>query len=422
MTIRCNRLVNLSILLLSVVIFLFIADIMLGIFGFPREKEYYFPTPNQTKVKKYLEFEFDYKTNSKGLRYRELPIKKPENEIRIFVAGDSFTEGFGVSSKQSFSALLEKKFSRPELTINFINGGLGGASPATYGRLFLNIGMTYQPDGLLVCFYANDLADTKINTTINDLYPKHFFRSGIKRLSHSLYPRIYTIIRQLYGQYSLRKQPDTDDLVERISRIALERGVCQKEIDSWKKSLPPYLVSAANRREFIQAKLALGLLVPHYWNDSLDLDSSQAKLKWKGVDIILSHILSESRQQSIKVAIIFIPCQLQYDSILYGTEIPRVFPWRKLGVEIEEKWLEGKSEIEKKLKAWADRNQVPFLNLTPFFREEVRRGVNLNYNLDGHWNAQGHKFAAGIISNWISQENIFNFTGSTPPQLETETN
>src|SRR5438093_8178432 len=55
--------------------------------------------PNFQQPRHSSEFTTDFRTNSQGLRYHELPLAKTSaDEIRVFVAGDSMTEGWGVES------------------------------------------------------------------------------------------------------------------------------------------------------------------------------------------------------------------------------------------------------------------------------------------------------------------------------------
>jgi lysophospholipase L1-like esterase len=50
---------------------------------------------------------------------------------------------------------------------------------------------------------------------------------------------------------------------------------------------------------------------------------------------------------------------------------------------------------------------MPFLDLTPMLRAEVSRGKALNFKLDGHWNAEGHRVAGKAIAEWIEKSDVF---------------
>ncbi|MEO8168314.1 MAG: hypothetical protein ABI623_08705, partial [bacterium] len=82
--------------------------------------------PNGIGRYKTTEFDTDYKINSLGLRDKEYSIPKPSNTFRILMVGDSFTEGDGVFSYETFSKRLEAKlqsFSSP-VKFEVINAGV----------------------------------------------------------------------------------------------------------------------------------------------------------------------------------------------------------------------------------------------------------------------------------------------------------
>ena len=52
---------------------------------------------------------------------------------------------------------------------------------------------------------------------------------------------------------------------------------------------------------------------------------------------------------------------------------------------------------------FAAENHIQFLDLTPFFQEELSTGAELYYPFDTHWNQLGHDLAAGIINKYIEE-------------------
>jgi hypothetical protein len=100
------------ILLVLLSLFSLLTDRMLGLFGFPTELQLQTShAPNFREVRRNIEFTHEFQTNSQGLRYKEIPLRKPPGTFRIFVVGDSMTEGTGVQSNETFSAILEDAFS-----------------------------------------------------------------------------------------------------------------------------------------------------------------------------------------------------------------------------------------------------------------------------------------------------------------------
>ena len=49
----------------------------------------------------------------------------------------------------------------------------------------------------------------------------------------------------------------------------------------------------------------------------------------------------------------------------------------------------------------AAQNGIEFLDLTPYFREEASRGVELYNYTDTHWNSTGHELAAKILADYL---------------------
>ena len=181
---------------------MFLSDQALGLLGYPSEVPIPYPHPSNFKeLRKNVEFEYEFVTNDKGLRYPDISEQKKPRETRIFVVGDSFTEGVGVDYSDTFSAQLERHFNgRLGSEKLFINAGLGGTGPLHYWRIFLNVGLKYDLDSVLICLYANDLANMSVHLSREDLYAEHWpgRRSGFKWLAHGVFPRLYTMVSRVY--------------------------------------------------------------------------------------------------------------------------------------------------------------------------------------------------------------------------------
>jgi hypothetical protein len=103
---------NIAIVLVSTVLVLVIGESLLGLMGFPSEHQPKLAhPPNYSEVRENIEFRYNFKTNHLGLRDDEIGVQKSANEYRVYVAGDSFVEGFGVDKEVRFTDLLERRFS-----------------------------------------------------------------------------------------------------------------------------------------------------------------------------------------------------------------------------------------------------------------------------------------------------------------------
>lgn len=387
-----NYFLNAVLLVSTFALMLFLAEGLLGILGLPAAYTY---PPNFSQIRQNIEYQYEFKTNALGFRYRDIPIEKTAGTFRVHVAGDSFVEGVGVAQNETFCAILERRLNRPDRPVDFINGGLAGTGPKEYGDTFLGVGLKYRPDGLLLCVYANDLTETAKQ-----------IKNPLKRWFHRVFPNIAETVLRLKKRF--RVYPEgiaRSGVIENVSAIAVRRGTDPRRIQEWKLRLPVNLVAATDRGEFTTAILASGILNPRYWTDSLDIDTEIAESKWRRMTEILARIIGECRRRRIEPALVFIPSEFQYVSEYHRVDNP----WIVSGTETRLKWLSGETKLQRRLKGWAGEKKIPFLDLTPLLRRSVSGGRLLTYSMDGHWNPEGHRIVAGLLENWINQDHVFTF-------------
>ena len=416
---KLRKLIPIFIFCLSTFLFTLVGDQFLGLIGYP-SFQYSHPA-NFNKPRKNIEYETEFRTNSQGLRYKEIPLNKPNGERRILVLGDSFVEGEGVEGDETFSHLLERHFSKTlKRATPFINGGLEGTGPLQHWRMYYRVGLKYNPDGIIISIYANDVSDTpeflnysfsrriidslseKISNSFISVDGFHEKEFGVKKIFHFLLPRTYMIIKNY-----MRKNIGTsssNDFVTTVIQEARSRGIQENIIRQWKDSLDQQLVVASNKGEFNKHILSSPLLDPTKWVDGIDIDTPRAKRKYKSMITILDKIADISHTRGIEVALVYIPVRYHYDPGAYDPQHPFV----KAGM-VREYWLHEKAIISKRLEQWARPRRIPFKDLTNAFRDEIKNGSSLNFRLDGHWNVKRHQVAADILAKWIEKDNVFSF-------------
>jgi len=118
-------------------------------------------TPNASGRYQSVEFDTRYSINSLGLRDKEYSAKKPSEVVRILMLGDSFTEGDGVESNETFSKALETYFDTASTTqkCQIINAGVGSYSPLLEYLYMKNYGLSLNPDLVILNFDLSDVFD-----------------------------------------------------------------------------------------------------------------------------------------------------------------------------------------------------------------------------------------------------------------------
>ncbi len=102
--------------------------------------------------------------NSDGLRDREYPVSRGD-EYRIIFLGDSLTFGWGVEQEDTFQYILEENLNahRPTEIINF---GTGNYNTEQEVNLFIEKGLKYGPDKVVVFYFINDAEVTPVKSNL----------------------------------------------------------------------------------------------------------------------------------------------------------------------------------------------------------------------------------------------------------------
>jgi lysophospholipase L1-like esterase len=117
-------------------------------------------SPNQeAEVDEIRHLVYAVEIDSLGYRGADLPRFKPEGEIRLLYAGDSFVFGDFVEDDETLPAQTEKALSlRCTVPIRVVNAGVGG-STITESVQMIERGLTLDPDVVLLLFSENDVQD-----------------------------------------------------------------------------------------------------------------------------------------------------------------------------------------------------------------------------------------------------------------------
>lgn len=145
------------------------------------------------------------RTNSLGLRERELPIPKPGGVRRVVFLGDSVTFGAGVRDDEPFPRRLEAALAEGGVgPIQTVNTAVVGYNTVQELARLEQVGLAYQPDVVVLTFVVNDLLETfsifdhQYQPTGLLAGPKIWLRrnSHLYRFTQNLYWRVAQEIRR----------------------------------------------------------------------------------------------------------------------------------------------------------------------------------------------------------------------------------
>lgn len=103
-----------------------------------------------------------YKTNSLGLRNKEIQKEKPEGVKRILAIGDSFVFGSGLFEEDLVTVRIENSLNNINAqSIEVINGGISGFNTTDELEQLKRLAPIVEPDLVIVFFFTNDILEIK---------------------------------------------------------------------------------------------------------------------------------------------------------------------------------------------------------------------------------------------------------------------
>jgi hypothetical protein len=170
-----------------------------------------------------------YRINQDGFRGPKHARPKPVGANRVVVLGDSIAFGYGVDEASAFPRVLERQLAAlaPQANIEIVNLAVGGYNAWNEAELLKDVGVTYQPDLVLVQFCINDLNDPSV----------HFDAQTRILLS--------TIPDDAFPNPSLRRGPRHSP--SRFLAWCAASSLCAAASDQWLAAQEPHFDDAAKR-------------------------------------------------------------------------------------------------------------------------------------------------------------------------------
>ena len=99
-------------------------------------------------------------TNAQGFRdFEDYKYGETAGVLRVLSLGDSHTQGFEVRQERTFSEVIERYLRGEGVNAQVLNTGIAGFSTAEELAFLENEGIRYDPDVVVLGFFANDFED-----------------------------------------------------------------------------------------------------------------------------------------------------------------------------------------------------------------------------------------------------------------------
>ena len=291
--------------------------------------------------------------NSEGMRDREHAVPKPADVFRILVLGDSFMEALQLPFEASFPSLLERAFEgRPGKRVEVVNASVSGWGTDDELQYLTTYGMRWKPDLIVVAVTLhNDISDN-LRQRFHTVHGMALVQRPRTRATFL----DYTLL-QLKG--FLASHSHTYQLVRRAQRASEMRGEARH----------------------------LGSHVAQLFR----VDTSEEIAKGVSLtSLLLERMKTTAAAGGGRVAVVLLPLGSQISDAKF-TELARAER------EAPPTWQLDKPQ--RLVTHAADQGGIPVIDLLAAFREWTAAGGGALYlERDGHWNAQGHRLAADIVS------------------------
>jgi hypothetical protein len=371
---------NVLLLLIGIITMLTLIEIGLRIWYPPPNlvRSYVIPDPilgwrmepNASVVRKRPEYRVELSMNSHGWRDVEHSYDKPEDVYRIVLLGDSFMEACQVKLEDSMAHQLEQLAHQSGYQeVEVINLGVSGYGTYQEYLAFIEEGIKYDPDLVLLAFYAD-------NDVHNNSYAiSHAFWGDN---DPHFFSRPYLVVKN--GDWQEVK-PD----YERACAEAYNKPIWQETA-----LYGVYRVYVIERSLDNLAETG-GVRGVYFCHPTREYEEA-----WEATGESFSRLNQAVVQAGARLIVFTVPANFEVEPhkmqiVLKQAENP------------EQLCLE-EDIANKRIKQMLDDLQIPVIDLMQPFREA---DVPLFYDLDPHWNVEGHRLAAEVVFETLVSWELF---------------
>jgi lysophospholipase L1-like esterase len=307
------------------------------------------------------EYHTHVKINSQGLRDDKVSYQKPPEECRILALGDSFTVELEVEKEQVWTEVLEELLNTKKAA-QVINAGTRGYGSDQEYLFLKEEGLKYSPDLVLVAFFTNDVLSNRLDHQEGRKYAK---------------PRFVLQDGQLHLINVPPPQPPANPL-KSLSKL-LERS---------------YLYRFA--RQVLETSSPEEL--PAYFQVYQTDYTPEWEEAWEVTEAILVEMQRLAESADAQLFVCYLPEQNQVSDS----------KWNQMALYSGEASSYDRERPNHLLGELCARNGIPYLDLTPAFRQHIAAGKPYPYfPVNAHFNVEGNRLAAQLIYEYLLEEGLF---------------
>jgi hypothetical protein len=334
-------------------------------------------------------------TNSAGMHDREHALHKDKDVFRILVLGDSFVAAEQVTEREGSHSVIESvlnTLSNSHIRYEVISAGESGWGPAQELMYFRTAGHFYNPDLVLVFWYAgNDLSD---------VIPDHSRScSGI-----GCYSPYFAVCN---GRF------DTEPWFS-VPGISPAKTKCSKGAKALTRSLN-YLYHQSRLYQQLTPLLAQrqsGVKLSFRFSPWLEDNHDEIlEYAYQVTDGIFTTLANEANQVGAKTAVIIVSPKeaINFELLSSRKQLEMIEQ-----IKIQYPSFSGKLNnrlCNQKITKLMTVKSIPVLDLHPAFVKYLRAGGHALYcDKDGHWNVHGNKMAGELIVQWLVNNQLVHFS------------
>lgn len=326
--------------------------------------------------------------NKQGMRGTSY-LDKNQQKKRTLLIGDSFIQALQVAEEHTVGQQLDLLLAD---SIQILQHGFSSWAPLLEFNWLLRKGIQLEPDEVILFLFNNDFFPGK--NTADEFYSRftnfdqNGYPSSFSFEKASIPPRnMWTHLKSRWQNIHLIKW------LSLSHRLNVANNILPSE------ELEEHISSSALKFEanYSEKNFHNDPLIAYNWNLlSVFRDTSiWNETTRKRVDLSLSYISKMHEfleQQSIAFKVVLIPYAFQFkDENIFNKTANHFGDFRL-----------PNTGLNQQINSFCQERNIPFLNLyIPFLNYKNQHpGEHLYFNVDGHWNENGHRVAAEVIAEW----------------------